>query len=151
MKKEKKITWSKGALLVSGLIFVAVLALVFYLYISGNIQNAYDVSLLVTSVTVSGAIFGSNLCWYSKKAGSENQYKLKMSLYEDSARVRLNFNEKMLQLSQKYNVSKEELYEIDQSGDMDDFMQSALSDASNKLDEQQADFESADQIENFSI
>ena len=42
MKKDKKVTWSKGMLLCSTLIFIAVIALVFWLYISGNIQNMYD-------------------------------------------------------------------------------------------------------------
>ena len=77
--EEKKITWSKGSLLCSGSIFFAVVCLVFWLYISGNIQNMYDVTLLVSLVSVSGAIFGSNLVWYSKKAASENQYKLRQN------------------------------------------------------------------------
>lgn len=148
-KKEKKITWSKGALLFSGLIFVFVVALVFWLYVSGNIQNMYDVTLLATVVTVTGGIFGSNLVWYSKKAGSENQYKLRMSMYKESARVRLEYNEGMIKLSQKYNISKEELDEIDLDGDMDDFMNSALSNATAGLDEAQGEFDSPDTLENY--
>ena len=108
MKKDKKVTWSKGMLLCSTLIFIAVIALVFWLYISGNIQNMYDVTLLATVVTVTGGIFGSNLVWYSKKAGSENQYKLRMGMYEESAKVRLDYNEKMMQMKRKYDMSEDE-------------------------------------------
>lgn len=148
-KKEKKITWSKGALLCSGLIFVSVVALVFWLYISGNIQNMYDVTLLATLVTVTGGIFGSNLVWYSKKAGSENQYKLRMSMYEESARVRLEYIEGMIKLSQKYDISKEELEQIDLDGDMDDFMDSALVNVTSELDEAQSEFDSPDNLESY--
>ena len=57
-------------------------------------------------ITVSGTIFGSNLCWYSKKAASENQYKLRMSLFADSAKVRLDYNEKMMLIMKKYNMTQ---------------------------------------------
>lgn len=150
-KKEKKVTWSKGALLVTGLIFIAVVGLVFWLYISGNIQNMYDVTLLVSLISVSGAIFGSNLVWYSKKAGGENQYKLRMSLFEDSARVRLEYNERMMVLKKKYQMSDEDVSDIDYSGDMDEFMDSALSSASTKLDEVQNQFEAEDSLETFTL
>lgn len=147
--KEKKVTWSKGSVLCTATIFISVVALVFWLYISGNIQNMYDVTLLATLVSVSGAIFGSNLVWYSKKAGSENQYKLRMHMYEEAARVRLEFNEGMLKLQQKYDVSKEDLEMIDLDGDTDEFMDSALSNASAELDEAQSEFDSPDNMETF--
>lgn len=148
---EKKITWSKGSLLATGIVFVAVLGLVFYIYTSTDVSSMYDTALLATVVSVSGAIFGSNLCWYSKKAASENQYKLRMSLYEDSTRVRLDYNEKMINLMQKYNLSREEIMEIDNSGDIDEMMDSALNNVVSGLDENQSEFDSSNQMENFSL
>ena len=147
--KDKKVTWSKGALFCSGFIFVSVIVFVFWLYISGEIQNAYDVSLLITVVTVSGSIFGSNLVWYSKKACSENQYKLRIHMYEESARVRLNYNESMIKLTKQYDISREELDMIDSDGDMDDMMNSALINVTSGLDEAQSESDSANSIENF--
>ena len=149
MKHEKKVTWSKGMLLCSALIFISVIALVFWLYISGNIQNMYDVTLLATVVTVTGGIFGSNLVWYSKKAGSENQYKLRMGMYEESAKVRLEYNVKMMMLTHKYNMTQDEIEQIDASGDMDEFMQNALDNATSGLDEAQMEFDSPNTIETY--
>lgn len=149
--EEKKITWSKGSLLCSGTIFFAVVCLVFWLYISGNIQNMYDVTLLVSLVSVSGAIFGSNLVWYSKKAASENQYKLRMSSYKESAKVRLEYNRQMMILMKVYNLSQDQIDQIDSSGDMDELMASALNNVTSKLDESQNDFDSADTLETFTI
>ena len=147
MKKDKKITWSKGMLLCIAIIFISVIGLVFWLYISGSIQNMYDVTLLCTVVTVTGGIFGSTLVWYSKKAGSENQYKLRMGMYEESARVRLDYNKKMMQMKKKYDMSEDDIIEIDSSGDMDEFMDSAQSSITSGLDEAQAEFDSPNTLE----
>lgn len=149
--KEKRITWSKGSLVCSGAIFVAVIVLVFWLYISGNIQNMYDVTLLATVVSVSGAIFGSNLVWYSKKSASENQYKLRMTSYRESAKVRLEYNRQMMVLMKTYNISEDDISKIDSTGDMDEFMDSALSDVRSKLDESQNDFDSSNSLETFNL
>lgn len=147
--KDKKVTWSKGMLLCSTLIFISVIGLVFWLYISGNIQNMYDVTLLATVVTVTGGIFGSNLVWYSKKAGSENQYKLRMGMYEESAKVRLDYNERMMQMKMKYNMTEDDIIEIDSTGDMDEFMDSALSNTTAGLDEAQLEFDSPNTLETY--
>lgn len=149
MKNDKKVTWSKGMLLCSTLIFISVIGLVFWLYISGNIQNMYDVTLLATVVTVTGGIFGSNLVWYSKKAGSENQYKLRMAMYEESAKVRLDFNEKMMQMKKKYDMTEDDIIDIDSSGDMDEFMDAASSNVTAGLDEAQTEFDSPDTLESY--
>ena len=149
--KEKRVTWSKGNVVCTGTIFVASVGLAFWLYISGNIQNMYDVSVIVTLISVTGAIFGSNLVWYSKKASAENQYKLRMSMYKEAAKARLEYNEQMMILKKKYEMTQEDIDNIDMTGDMDDFMDSALSDVRSKLDESQNEFESPDNLETFSL
>lgn len=149
--KEKKITWSKGSLICSGSIFIAVVCLVFWLYISGNIHNMYDVSLLISLISVSGAIFGSNLVWYSKKSSSENQYKLRMTSYKEAAKVRLAYNRNMMILMKKYNVSEEDIDKIDITGNIDEMMDSALDSVTSKLDESQSIFDSENNIESFNL
>lgn len=149
MKDDKKFTWSKGALFCSGTIFLSVVILVFWLYISGNIKNVYDTTLLVTLVTVSGSIFGSNLVWYSKKSGGENQYKLRIHMYEESAKVRLDYNEKMMKLSRQYNMTREDIDQIDSSGEMDENMRSAFDNINEGLNNSQSEFDSPNSLENF--
>ena len=146
---EKKFTYSKIQVLITGIIFLSSVLFVAYLYISGKITDAFDTTAIVTIITVSGAIFGSNLCWYSKKAASENQYKLRMSLFADSAKVRLDYNEKMMVLMKKYNMSQEDVNRINESGDSDDFMESSIQDVVTGLDTAKDIADSENTIETF--
>ena len=146
---EKKFTYSKIQVFITGVIFLSSILFVAYLYISGKITDAFDTTAIVTIITVSGAIFGSNLCWYSKKAASENQYKLRMSLFADSARVRLDYNEKMMLLMKKYNMNQEDIDRINESGDSDDFMESSIQDVVTGLDTAKDIADSENTIETF--
>ena len=150
-KLEKKFTYSKIQVLITGIIFLSSVLFVAYLYISGKITDAFDTTAIVTIITVSGAIFGSNLCWYSKKAASENQYKLRMSLFADSAKVRLDYNEKMMILMKKYNMSQEDVNRINESGDSDDFMESSIQDVVTGLDTAKDIADSENTIETFNM
>ena len=148
---EKKFTYSKFQVFITGVIFLSSILFVAYLYISGKITDAFDTTAIVTIITVSGAIFGSNLCWYSKKAASENQYKLRMSLFADSARVRLDYNEKMMLLMKKYNMTQEDIDRINESGDSDDFMESSIQDVVTGLDAAKDIADSENTIETFNM
>ena len=147
--QRKKFTYSKIQVLITGIIFLSSVLFVAYLYISGKITDAFDTTAIVTIITVSGAIFGSNLCWYSKKAASENQYKLRMSLFADSAKVRLDYNEKMMLLMKKYNMTQEDIDRINESGDSDDFMESSIQDVVTGLDVAKDIADSENTIETF--
>ena len=149
--REKKFTYSKIQVFITGVIFLSSILFVAYLYISGKITDAFDTTAIVTIITVSGAIFGSNLCWYSKKAASENQYKLRMSLFADSARVRLDYNEKMMLLMKKYNMTQEDVDRINESGNSDDFMESSIQDVVTGLDTAKDIADSENTIETFNI
>ena len=149
--REKKFTYSKIQVLITGIIFLSSVLFVAYLYISGKITDAFDTTAIVTIITVSGAIFGSNLCWYSKKAASENQYKLRMSLFADSAKVRLDYNEKMMVLMKKYNMTQEDIDRINESGDSDDFMESSIQDVVTGLDTAKDIADSENTIETFNM
>ena len=146
---KKKFTYSKIQVLITAIIFLSSVLFVAYLYISGKITDAFDTTAIVTIITVSGAIFGSNLCWYSKKAASENQYKLRMSLFADSAKVRLDYNEKMMILMKKYNMTQEDIDRINESGDSDDFMESSIQDVVTGLDTAKDIADSENTIETF--
>ena len=149
--REKKFTYSKIQVFITGVIFLSSILFVAYLYISGKITDAFDTTSIVTMITVSGAIFGSNLCWYSKKAASENQYKLRMSLFADSAKVRLDYNEKMMVLMKKYNMSQADIDRINESGNSDDFMESSIQDVVTGLDAAKDIADSENTIETFNM
>jgi len=145
--KDKKVTFSKILLVVTGVIFVAVGIFVAYMYGSGKIANAYDTTAIVTLITVTGTIFASNLCWYSKKSASENHYKLRMSLYEESANVRYDFNEKMAKLMKEYKLTQYDVDDIENKSNCDEFMNDALTNTVMELDTLQSMSDSENQIE----
>ena len=148
---EKKFTYSKATVFATGLIFISCVIFTIVLYLSEKIGTVIDATAIVSLITVSGAIFGSNLCWYSKKAASENHYKLRMSLYADSAQVRLNYNEKMIQLMKKYNVSQDCINKINETGDADDMMDGSLRDVISDLDATRDDADCQNTVETFNM
>ncbi len=150
-ENSKKFTYSKLQVIITGTIFILCIIFVIALYLSNKIANEYDTTAAVSLITVSGAIFGSNLCWYSKKAASENHYKLRMSLFEDSAKVRLEYNEHMMQLMKKYNMSQADIDKIDETGDLDEMMNSSLDSIVSDLNTTQEDADSVNTIETFNM
>ena len=149
MKEEKKLTYSKLIVLITAIIFIVCLLLSFYAFLTSTVDNAIDTTVLVTSITVSGGIFGSNLCWYSKKAAGENNYKLRMALYKDSTETRLKYNEEMMKIMKKYDISEEDIEKINDSTDIDDMMDNALNDTVSNLDENRDDCSSLNEMQNF--
>jgi hypothetical protein len=146
---DKTLSWSKIMLIFTGMIFLSCILFVFYMYISNKIDSGYDTTVIATCITVTGTLFGSNLCWYSKKAASENHYKLRMGLYADSAKIRLQFNEEMMKLKQEYCMSEDDIADIDNQGDIDDMMDSAIQDVISDLDATKEDADSPNQIESL--
>lgn len=146
---NKKITTSKICLVTTGFIFVSI-TIVCLLSIIHS-ESIFDTTVFVTAITVSGGIFGSNLVWYSKKSASENHYKLRMSMYEDVVNQRLYFNEEMLKLRKKYNVSEDVMENINNYGEIDEMMDDALCNVKDKLDRDQDDIESPNELQNFNI
>ena len=147
--KEKTFTTSKLHVISTGIIFVVTMIFVAILYLTGKIADGFDTAAIVSMITVSGSIFGSTLVWYSKKAAAENQFKLRIALYHDAAVTRLNFNEEMMKLKQKYDMSDEDIEEIESDGEADEMMDSALTSVIEGLDTARDTSESENTIENI--
>ena len=148
-KNDKKVTFSKGIPVVTGVLFILTL-IVCIVCINLN-QNIFDTAVMVTAISVTGAIFGSSLIWYFKKAGSENQYKLRMSMYEDVVNQRLYFTEEMLKLRIKYCASEDDIAEIDAIGEIDDLMEETFQNMNNKMNQEQDEFETPNDIQTFNL
>ena len=146
---NKKVTTHKVWIAITGLMFITVT--IFGLISISFSPTVFDTTVYATAITVSGAIFGSNLVWYAKKSASENQYKLRMSMYEDVVNQRLYFNEEMLKLKQKYNACDEDIEQINMNGEIDEFMDDALNDVRGGLDSSRDDAESPNELQTFTI
>lgn len=134
---QRPISFSKWWLVFTGIMFVSIVILSLILMFFQ--KTILDTSVLITAITISGSIFGTNLCWYSKKATSENVYKLRMHMYHDTVQLRLYFNEEILKMKQQYGVGDEEIYDNDNRGEIDEMMEEALGSMKNRLDQDQED------------
>lgn len=148
-KNDKPVTFSKGIPVVTGSLFI--ITLLVCVFLSNFNKNVYDTTVMVTAISVTGAIFGSSLIWYFKKAGSENQYKLRMSMYEDVVNQRLYFTEEMLKLRIKYGASEEDIAMIDDEGEIDDLMEETFQNMNNKMNQEQDELETPNDIQTFNL
>lgn len=84
-------------------------------------------------VAVSG-ILGAIVTKYLNNSNSENIPRIQLELFKKSMNIRLQYNEKMLKLQNKYGVTSEEVHEIENNSHMDDVSESILNQAISELD-----------------
>ena len=84
-------------------------------------------------VAVSG-ILGAIVTKYLNNSNSENIPRIQLELFKKSMNIRLQYNEKMLKLQNKYGVTSEEVHEIENDSHMDNVSESILNQAISELD-----------------
>lgn len=145
MKNENKIQYSKILPLLTGAIFAACLFVGFIT----DFSTVVDVSFYVTAVTVSGGIFSATVIWYMKKSQSENIMKLKIELYKIASDERYKYNKKMIILQDRYNVSDDEIIEIENNSPMNEYEESALASIEESLNTFQSEAESSIELQTY--
>ena len=80
MKKKEKVQTSKKLAWLSGICFIIVLiySIVVFTY-STLYDKLYDFTMLITLITVTGAVFGTTCAMYYNKSRCENSYKIRRS------------------------------------------------------------------------
>ena len=145
MKKDIQHFYSKMLPIVTGIIFIFVLVCAF----TADPSNAVDASIYVTALSSTAMIWGSSIIWYNKKRSRETAYDLKIKLYKESSEQRLWFNKEMIKLMHKYKITENDLAKIDNWGETDEFMQSAIESAVSTTDSAQEEADEPDQLEQF--
>ena len=74
---------------------------------------------------------------------------MKIKLYKESSEQRLWFNREMVKLMHKYKITENDLAKIDNWGETDEFMQSAIESAVSTTDSAQEEADEPDQLEQF--
>lgn len=118
----KKMQYSKLLPMITGIIFVGCL-------IRGFMQDfstAMDTTFFVTTISVSGGLFGASLLGYLRKAQLENVQQIKGNVYKLATDERIRFLEETFKLKQKYGVTDQEIEEVELSSPMDEFENDAL-------------------------
>lgn len=134
-QKDKKFQYSKILPIVSIIIFGICLIKGF----TTDFSTVVDVSFYVTAITISGTLTASSFIFYMRKSQQENCVKLKTEMYRVASEERLKYNEQMLIMKRKYDVSDMELDEIEGESPMGEFEQQALDSINQSIDQVQSE------------
>lgn len=114
-----------------------------------DLSQAYDTTIYVTAITISGGIFGVCLKSYMSKSKAENIYKIQKTMYEDIMDIKLRYNEGMMQLSQKYNMTQSDIDMIDNASPISDGATNIINDMNESISNHLCDTKTEDEIENY--
>ena len=141
--KESRIQFSKFLTIGSLLLFIWALLKGF----TTDFNEILDTTVYVTSITVSGGIFGMCVKSYMSKAKAENIYKVQRTMYEDIMKVKLQYNEEMMKLNKQYNMTQNDVDIIDSSSLIDD--NDVLSDMKESISNHLNNTKTEDDVNNF--
>ena len=99
-------------------------------------------------VAVSG-ILGAIITKYLNNSNSENIPRIQLDLYEKSMNLRLQYNEKMMELRNKYKISQEEVCEIESESHMDEVSESILNQTISELNTKSSELHESVGIQNY--
>lgn len=121
---------SKVLCYVSGVVFITTLVRC----LSVDLNALYDTAVYVTAISVTGAVFGSTLVWYAKKAQAENVSKIKIEHVKETAKVEWDLWQKKAKLQKRLDLDET-------ADDMEEFhadeeLDAAVSDDGEYLDGQ---------------
>ena len=123
----------------SKIIMWVFIALFIYVVYKGVNYDFSEVTYMYTAifcacvVAVSG-ILGAIITKYLNNSNSENIPRIQMNLYKEAMKIRLKYNEDMLELRKNYNATQEDIYEIESEFNLDDVSDNVLNQAVSELD-----------------
>lgn len=136
-KLNKQFQFSKLIIVIMLIIFVYTLYQV--LHFQFNTDSYVDTAAFCTIFTVVGGVFGTALIQYFKKSATENIPKIQTSLYKETTDIRLEYNKQMMELKHKYNMTDDDIYEIENQSQIDEISDNVLSNAVSELDARSSD------------
>ena len=143
--KEPKIQFSKLLTMSALILFIWALFQGF----STDFTQAYDTTVYVTAITISGGIFGVCLKSYMSKSKAENIYKVQKGMYEDIMKIKLSYNESMMKLNQQYNMTQNDIDMMDSDSPINDGVETILSDMRENINNHIYDTKQEDNIEHY--
>ena len=145
MEKINKFQFSKLIIITLCILFVICL----YNGLMINTENYIDLTVIATSITVTGGLFGSGVIWYLKKSQSENNVKLKIEMYKVVSRERVKYNAKMMILKKKLEISDIDIMEIENDSPMVEFENQALSSINDVISAAENEADTLVELQNY--
>lgn len=136
-KVNKRFQFSKIIIVIMMIIFIYTLYQV--LHFQFDTESYVDTAAYCTCLTVVGGILGTALIQYFKKSATENIPKIQTTLYKDTMDIRLEYNRKMMEYKCKYNMTDNDIYEIENQSHIDEISDNILNNAVSELDNRSVD------------
>lgn len=108
-----------------------------------------DTAIFCACITAVSGILGAIIVKYLNNSNSENIPKIQMDLYKESLKLRLKYNESMLQIKRDYAIEDTEIYDIEADSHMDEVCESILNQAISELDTKSAQAHEDVNIQNY--
>lgn len=130
--KDKKIRTSKIIMW----LFIVLFIYVIYKGVTYDFSSItyMDTAIFCACIASVGGILGAIITKYYNNSASENIPRIQIGLYKESMDLRLQYNEKMMELKRRYDISQDEVCEIENESNMDDISESILNQAISELD-----------------
>lgn len=141
--KNPKFQYSKILPIVSLVLFCAVLIKV----MNVDYTNYFDTAVYVSAITVSGGIFGMIVKSYNAKAKAENVSKIQLTVYHDTMKTRLWYNEQMALIKQQYGMTDEDIAEIEADSPVNAISEEQVSEMKQTLDNFTMDSREEDDVQ----
>lgn len=93
-----------------------------------------DSAIFCACVVAVSGILGAIVTKYLNNSNSENVPRIQLNLYKESLNLRLRYNEKMMKLRNKYKITQDEVYEIENESHIDEVSDNILNNAISELD-----------------
>ena len=116
------------------------IALLIYVVIEGvnydfSSTTMIDASIFCASVVAVSGITGAIITKYYNNSNAENIPKIQLELYEKSMKIRLKYSEEMMKLKKQYEMTSDDVNEIESESNMDEVTDGILESAISELDE----------------
>ena len=93
-----------------------------------------DTAIFCACITAVSGILGAIIVKYLNNSNAENIPKMQMDLYKESLKLRLQYNQDMLDIKRKYETDDNEIYDVEAKSHMDEVCESILNRAISELD-----------------
>ena len=138
MKEKKHIEYSKILATASLIIFIvtllASLGFMGYLMLYTDV-TLIDTAIFATSISVTGSIYALTAKHYYNKAMMQNCANIRKGVYSEILNCRLSYNKEMIKLQNSYELTNEDIQDIDMENPFNEMSETALGRIGNKLDE----------------
>lgn len=142
---KKKIEFSKIIVVIVFILFAVCL----YNGLTIDVSEYTDLSVVLASITITGAMLTGIVSFYLKKAQVENSVKLKTEMYKVAVNEKINYTKEMIKLKNEYSLTDEELSDIENESPMESFETGALYSIDQTIENNLSDGETSVEIQTY--